>query len=144
VGHYDETSTWALVQLLAPADPNDRCGRASFCRGAKRLNEFLYQQWQRPDGRRYYLGEWHTHPHGGAMSNPMDKQTMFAIACDPHECCSEPILVLLSGDVSGPPQVSAFVFTCGKEIIPLILRKEKDGKQGGKKDVRTGILPEPR
>ena len=54
-------------------------------------------------GRHTYLGDWHSHPAGGACLSKMDRSTLKKIARDPASQAPRPLmLVLTGGDIWHP------------------------------------------
>jgi hypothetical protein len=67
------------------------------------LNALFSSLFKESNGRRHYVGEWHSHPGGAAIPSGTDDDNMFAIAMDPKNRCPECILIIasvISKDVS--------------------------------------------
>jgi integrative and conjugative element protein (TIGR02256 family) len=43
-----------------------------------------------------YLGDWHTHPHGGNGTSQRDRKTLLNIACAPEARAPKPLMAILS------------------------------------------------
>ncbi len=119
VGHYScERDTAVVTQALEP--PRDSVhGRSRFSRGLDGISEVLLSLWRKPPSRRrYYLGEWHSHPSGDAAPSPRDANQMQRIAEGTYHC-PEPILLLLAGSPRAGWRLRAWVFRCGLGAIEL-------------------------
>lgn len=94
LGQYEDDYRTAAVLDVTGPPAGSSWGRTWFSRGGGNLDTLLEKRWQ--EGI-YYLGEWHTHPHGSTTPSSDDLRTMRSIAAKPSYACPEPILLILSG-----------------------------------------------
>lgn len=95
IGRYAEDGDVAHVEMASPPPGDSSAGLDWFERGKNGLAELLREQWNLPQ-RRFYVGEWHFHPIGGAEPSPQDRQQMVQIAQDPNYRCERPLLIIAS------------------------------------------------
>jgi hypothetical protein len=95
VGRYDDGRQVARITLAAPPPGDSEAGLDWFKRGKEGLAALLAEQWSLPE-RRYYLGEWHFHPLGGAQPSPQDVAQIREIATDESYRCPRPLLIIAS------------------------------------------------
>lgn len=91
LGSYSNDGRVAEVQSITDAPSDSRHTRSSFIRGTADLKELLIRKWKTNE---YYLGEWHTHPHGLPKPSPKDIRQMRNISRDARYQCAAPILVI--------------------------------------------------
>ena len=110
VGYYTSRRDLAIVTDVLAA-PQDSIGyRSRFQRGVKGLAALLTSLWERPiEERRYYLGEWHSHPEGAPLPSSADHEQMVRIARGAFNC-PEPILLLAAGGWAGRWELGAWVY----------------------------------
>lgn len=110
VGHYTRRNSVAVVTDLPATPPDSIAGPVSFERGTKGLRRLLKRLWKK---RRYYLGEWHYHPHAEPTASGQDHRQMREFAADRRYACPEPILLIVGG--SAPDwSVSVYVYPQGQ------------------------------
>lgn len=109
VGHYTPDHRIAVVVRATGPSSDARAGATWFVRGVQGLQELLDKLWRGGNG--FYLGEWHSHPGASPDPSGRDLTQMRTIASSERYRCPEPIMVILGGDQSGPPEVWAEVFT---------------------------------
>ena len=95
IGRYDQKGTVVCVEMATHPPGDSSAGLDWFERGKNGLRELLREQWNLPQ-RRYYVGEWHFHPIGGAEPSPQDQRQMAEIAQDPNYHCERPLLIIAS------------------------------------------------
>ncbi|MCB1058330.1 MAG: Mov34/MPN/PAD-1 family protein [Acidobacteria bacterium] len=119
LGFYNASLDLATITMVEPAPPDSRSGKFSFARGIHGLALTISRAWSSKTIRkRYYLGEWHTHPDGPPVPSPQDIYQMKAVAQDPGYHCPEPLLIILGGSRSRlTPGV--FVFPGALEMVEL-------------------------
>lgn len=117
IGHYDADLFIATPQRAIESVDSGSAGIPGFVR--RPLDGLLARLWRWTAGRRYYLGEWHSHPGGAGTPSSADDETMFAIATDPLANCPEPILLLVGGTLREASEMSAYVYTARRERIKL-------------------------
>ncbi|WP_010657912.1 Mov34/MPN/PAD-1 family protein [Brucella anthropi] len=105
IGHINGTGQ-AIISEVTGKPRGSMFGRFTFVRKTAGLASLLRTRWL---DKRYYLGEWHSHP--GAEPNPSerDRQSMRTISSDEGYCCPEPILLIL-GHRAGRPAITLTVF----------------------------------
>ena len=116
VGFYTETHDCAIVTDLCGPPSDSRSGKTWFRRGVHGLQGWLQQLWT---DKRFYLGEWHFHPHSRAVPSKVDCDQLEEIARSGQYNCPEPVLLLIGG---GPPQrweMAAYVFPKMQPWVPL-------------------------
>lgn len=103
IGEYSDDQRTAYVLSTGPIPPDSTRHRFAFQRGISGLNSLFSSLFRETNGRRHYVGEWHSHPGGAPIPSSTDDENMFAIASDPKNRCPECILVIasvISDDVS--------------------------------------------
>lgn len=107
VGRYLEDRSSAVIEDIR-GTRKSRGWFARFRRGVGSLQNYLDNQW---DGhRRYYIGEWHSHPAGPPSPSTQDDRQMHTIAADEEYRCPEPILVI----VADGPSIGACLYTANE------------------------------
>ena len=131
VGHYSEDGLEAFVDDITPLSDDSLIGISSFCRGTAGIAAFFRNLKKQYSGKRFYVGEWHSHPDMETVPSSLDDKAQFAIAHDTNTNCSECILLILGGDFFYKPELGVFVYsrTSGKikllEISNSLKRNEK-------------------
>lgn len=113
IGHYDKNLEWAIISEVTGPPDDSQSGPNWFYRGIKGLQQKLSNLWPR---QKYYLGEWHFHPHGAAIPSQSDMNQMKKIADSSKYHCPEPILILI-GERAGQFEIKAYVFLRGKSTV---------------------------
>ena len=114
VGYYKRGNSLAVVSDTPETPPDSVSGSTFFDRGTRGLRKLLKRLWRK---RRYYLGEWHYHPHSAPTASGQDHRQMHEFAEDQRYRCPEPILLIVGG--SDPNwSLSAHVYPDGV-AIPL-------------------------
>ena len=98
IGKYSRDGFTAFVLDVAPLPADSKSTPVSFIRGTVGMREFFQSLTRRFQRKRYYIGEWHSHPHADAISSGTDRSTHAQIACDPTLQCSEVIMIIVGGD----------------------------------------------
>ena len=111
VGCYSDDGFEASVFDLAPLSPDSKGWRTSFHRGTVGLHKFFTKLHQTFSGKRYYVGEWHSHPDGSPIPSGVDDRNQLAIAKDPKTKCPECILFIVAGTVSNFNEIGVFVYS---------------------------------
>jgi integrative and conjugative element protein (TIGR02256 family) len=70
VGYYTEAQDCAVVTEVSGAPPDSRSGKNFFVRGTAGLQWWLNGLWRKE--RRFYLGDWHSHPGEAPRVSPTD------------------------------------------------------------------------
>ncbi len=119
VGHYTEDAFDAFVLDTAPVPPDSSGGRTSFKRGVKGLKRFFSSLTGSRGPRQHYVGEWHSHPTGGACPSSTDVKSGMDIASDENVPCKE-IVSLILGNIGSPaPDLSVSVYSASNGAIKL-------------------------
>ncbi len=116
VGFYTETHDCAIVTDLCGPPSDSRSGKTWFWRGVHGLQEWLRQLWT---DKRFYLGEWHFHPHSGAVPSQIDCDQLEEISRSTQYNCPEPILLLVGGTPPRRWEMAAHVFPRMQACVPL-------------------------
>lgn len=120
IGFYSDDGFDAFICELAPLPPDSKGLRGLFIRGVKGMSAFFKRLRNQYDGKRYYVGEWHSHPNGLPYpSESLDSCTMSAISLDKRTNCPECILLIVGGDVFNSPQLGVYVYSRTKGRIDL-------------------------
>lgn len=98
IGRYSKDGYTAFVLDVAPVPADSKSTPVSFVRGTAGMREFFQRLAKRFQRKRYYIGEWHSHPHSGTISSGTDRSTHAQIACDLTLQCSEVIMIIVGGD----------------------------------------------
>ncbi|ERM00081.1 hypothetical protein Q644_06970 [Brucella intermedia 229E] len=114
IGRYENDGNVAVVTAATERPADSLAGRAWFQRGISGLTAKLRARWTQGE---YYLGEWHSHPPGGAPPDPPssnDVREMRSISIDPSYRCPKPIMVIAGGTSGGKSmRVSVSVLETG-------------------------------
>jgi integrative and conjugative element protein (TIGR02256 family) len=116
VGAYTPAHDCAVVFEASAAPVDSSAGPTWFRRGVDGLHRWLRRLWS---SRKYYLGEWHFHPHAAPNPSSTDIEQLRAIADSSSYSCPEPLLLILGGDPDASYALRAFVYPQGKELIEL-------------------------
>ena len=122
VGSYSHDGFKACVLDLAPLSSDSKGTPTSFYRGAAGLRGFYKKLRRGFFGRRYYVGEWHSHPDGTPSPSNTDSTTQLEIAHDKYTGCPECILVIVGGTLSSFDQIGVFVYS--RERGRIVLKRE--------------------
>lgn len=111
IGFYSDDGFDAFVCNLVPLPPDSRGLRGLFIRGIKGMRVFFKRLQRQYAGKKYYVGEWHSHPYGLPYpSENIDNNTMSAISSDKKTNCPECILVIVGGGLD-LPQLGVYVYS---------------------------------
>ena len=94
VGSYSVDGVVAHVGEALGPPRGSRATKTGFLRSTTGLRETLRRRWS---ARQHYLGEWHSHPGGGACPSPQDRRQLAEIGSDAAYVCQRPILVIVGG-----------------------------------------------
>jgi len=119
VGRYSDDGFEAFILDTAPLSPDSRGSTISFYRGVAGLRKFFTKLRRVFDGKRYYVGEWHSHPNGSPLPSGLDNSNQFAIAHDRKTNCPECILVIIGGSLSSPAEIGVFVYSLTRGRVAL-------------------------
>lgn len=118
-GHYTDDGFDAYVLGTAPMPPDSSGGRTTFKRGIKGLKGFFSSSTGHRGLRQHYVGEWHSHPTGGACPSSTDVKSGMDIARDEDVPCKEVISLILGNTSSSAPDLSVSVYSASNGAITL-------------------------
>ena len=104
VGHYEADRSVAVIDLILVAKRAKR-GSTWFIRPSDTEDRQLDELYDSSGGKLLYLGEWHTHPRAAARPSLRDQRSLIEIAGSPDVACKTPLLLILGGDLDGPPNL---------------------------------------
>ena len=111
VGCYSKNGFKASVLDLAPLSTDSKGTRTSFYRGTAGLRKFFTKLRKTFSGKRYYVGEWHSHPDNAPIPSSTDDQNQLAIANETKTNCPECILIIIGGNCLDLKQMGVFVYS---------------------------------
>jgi len=85
-----------ITDVIGPGPHADH-RRTGFTPDADWQAAELARRYASADRRITYLGDWHTHPGGGADLSRTDRRTLRAIGRHPDARCPQPIMAVLAG-----------------------------------------------
>lgn len=91
-GYYSDDLTLAYITDIYYNIEDSKKGYRSFIRGKKGFRQYSKKMWLE---KKYYLGEWHTHPNSLPYMSIQDKNQMFEIQKSKKMKCPEPILLII-------------------------------------------------
>jgi len=124
VGCYSNDGFDATVLAMAPLSSDSKGSATSFYRGVKGLRGFFASLRRMYLGKRYYVGEWHSHPDASPIPSGSDDEDISAIASDTQVNCPECILVILGGNPYEVPELRVFVYSRKQGRIDLFPDEE--------------------
>lgn len=119
VGCYSDNGFEASILDLAPLSPDSKGSRTSFYRGVAGLRKFFTKLRRTFSGKRYYVGEWHSHPGASPFPSQTDDKNQLVIAEDTNTACPECILILIGHTLSSVDEIGVFVYSRKRGRIPL-------------------------
>ena len=125
-GYYTEDGFDAFVLDTAPVPPDSSGSKTAFERGVEGLKIFFSSFSVSRGPRQHYVGEWHSHPTGGARPSPTDIKSGMEIAYDENVPCKEVISLILGNVSSSTPDLSVSVYSKNDGAIALSRLRETD------------------
>lgn len=125
-GYYTEDGFDAYVLDTAPVPRDSSGNRTTFERGIEGLKGFFSSLTGNRGLRQYYVGEWHSHPTGGARPSPTDVKSGMDIAYDEDVPCKEIISLILGNVRSSTLDLSVTVYSASNDAITLARVRETD------------------
>ena len=119
VGSYSNDGFEAFVMDLAPLSTDSKGSRSSFYRGTTGLRQFFAKLRKTFSGKRYYVGEWHSHPHAAPIPSSIDDQNQSDIAKEIETNCPECILIIVGGILSNFNEIGVFAYSRKRGKITL-------------------------
>lgn len=120
VGHYSDDGFDAYVLDIAPFSSDSKSSTNLLHRGVKDLRRFFARLRQTYEGRRYYVGEWHSHPNASCVPSITDDMSQSAIAADAKANCPESILMIIGGNLLEAPDLRVFVYSRKRGRVDLL------------------------
>jgi proteasome lid subunit RPN8/RPN11 len=119
-GFYTEDGFDAFVVDTAPVPPDSSGDRTAFKRGVKGLKDFFSSlTGNRESQQQHYVGEWHSHPTGGAQPSSTDMKSGMDIAHDEDVPCKEVVSLILGNVGASTPDLSMTVYSASDGAITL-------------------------
>jgi integrative and conjugative element protein (TIGR02256 family) len=118
VGYYTEPQDCAVVTKVSGAPPDSRSGKTFFVRGTSGLQRWLNGLWR--GERRFYLGDWHSHPGQSPRPSHTDIAQLGEIAQDESRKCPEPVALLIGGRAVDANDAAAYVYPRELGLIELL------------------------
>ncbi|WP_086444244.1 Mov34/MPN/PAD-1 family protein [Candidatus Enterococcus lemimoniae] len=115
-GYYSEDLTLAYLTDIYYDIADSKKFYRSFIRGKKGFKQYSKKMWQE---KKYYLGEWHTHPSSLPYMSMQDKKQMLEIQKQKKINCPEPILIIV-GEKNKKTLISTQIFLHNKIIFDEI------------------------
>ena len=112
-GYYSEDLTEAYITNIYYNIKDSRQSHWSFIRGKKGFRKYSNRMWQE---KKYYLGEWHTHPDSLPYMSMQDENQMIEIQKLKKMKCPEPILIIV-GEKNSSILLSIQIFLDKKVIF---------------------------
>ena len=122
LGAYSKDGYHASVLGCAPITTDSKGSRFTFSRGVEGLASFFLDLFKRTQGRRHYVGEWHSHPNGSAHPSQTDDTNQMAIANDKRTNCPVCILVIVGDNLTFCDTLSVYVYSKENGRIDLVSR----------------------
>lgn len=91
-GYYSEDLTEACITDIYYNIKDSIQSHRSFIRGKNGFKKYSNRMWQE---KKYYLGEWHTHPDSLPYMSIQDENQMVEIQKSKKMKCPEPILIIV-------------------------------------------------
>ncbi|ENF5743431.1 Mov34/MPN/PAD-1 family protein [Listeria monocytogenes] len=91
-GRYSEDLNLAHITDIYYNIEDSKMAYRSFIRGKKGFRQYSKKMWRE---KKYYLGEWHTHPNSLPYMSLQDKNQMVEIQKLKKMKCPEPILLII-------------------------------------------------
>ena len=111
VGCYSDDGFKASALDLALLSSDSKGSRTSFYRGIAGLQGFYKKLRKIFSGKRYYVGEWHSHPDAAPIPSYTDNRNQLEIAKDTITNCPECILIIIGGSLSNFDEMGVFVYS---------------------------------
>ena len=105
-GYYSEDLEAATITDVFYNIEDSKGRFRSFVRGKKGFKRFSTYMWS---NGKYYLGEWHTHPHSLPNMSMQDKKQMVKIKENKEFKCPEPILAIV-GENNNEIIIQTYIF----------------------------------
>lgn len=75
IGHYLENNNFSITDVSLPS-AYDKSSRYNFTRSKKNAQKIINKMFKDSEGKKIYLGEWHTHPEDYPTPSNLDKKSI--------------------------------------------------------------------
>lgn len=75
IGHDLEDNNFSITDISIPS-VYDKSSRFNFTRSKKNAQQILNKLFKESNGKKIYLGEWHTHPEDYPTPSPLDSKSI--------------------------------------------------------------------
>lgn len=75
IGHYLEDDNYSITDVSSPS-LFDKSSRFNFTRSKKNAQKIINKIFKESNGKKIYLGEWHTHPEDYPTPSGLDKKSI--------------------------------------------------------------------
>jgi len=97
IGSYDRTLRIAQIKDTFISKRN-KASDCSLVREPAEANKLLRRIWILSCKRKYFIGEWHSHPNGSNTPSCLDDESLTTIAKNKKCECSRPVLIIFNGN----------------------------------------------
>lgn len=95
MGYWPSENTVVITHIIGPGS-NARHTRYAFYPDLDFHEREIKRVYIESERISTYLGDWHTHPHGGNGTSQRDRKTLLNIACAPEARAPKPLMAILS------------------------------------------------
>lgn len=121
IGSYDVTLKTARIRETFVSKRN-KASTCSLIREAAEANKILKLAWVLSFKKKYFIGEWHSHPNGNDLPSTDDDASLFKIAQNRKSECPRPILMIINGNKeSGWKANRVWLYTREGDRLELML-----------------------
>ena len=93
VGHYTNNNKHLhIIDTILPQ--SFKSSKCSFERSSKGIEEKL-KNYFKENPKKFYVGEWHTHPDNSPIPSSIDISAINIIVNNPNSCLSNPVLLII-------------------------------------------------
>lgn len=128
IGRYSEDGFDAYVIDVAPLSSDSRGTARAFRRGVRGLRGFYAWLRRHYQGKRYYVGEWHSHPNALPVPSRIDDLNQAIISANVKTNCPESILVIVGGDPFEEPNLGVYVYSRVRGRVDLIRQRSSQDR----------------
>ena len=121
IGHYSNDNLVAFIDKVIGVRKGGKFTEKFFFRPSDFVDNQLAKIYKKSKGKKYYLGEWHTHPYSSTIPSALDIKTMKSISMSKKVATKNPLLIILGGDFISYFNINCFVTeTVGKIYMGII------------------------
>jgi len=129
IGNYDEALKTARINDTFISKGN-KSSRYALIREAAEANKILRLMWMLSFKKKYFVGEWHSHPNGNSIPSSVDDESLFKIAQTQNCECSRPILIITNGNNdSGWKVDNVWLYTREGNRLELVAEHDNKSKE---------------